>query len=234
MKKAGVFLEYVLIVGIVSLALVMMNVYMKRGLQGKIADMSDFFISREHAANSEPTADITANTTNAYSGSTTYDTSSGGGTKLALLDNSNLTSTSRVADFPNISSSESFIPAEQGYITPPERPTGEDSAEVAEVEGENRAAQIRRLEAYRDNLLFEAKILEEKAKIMQKQGYQLLAQAAAMDCEGSRSCRRARRSISAEGSRMLTEAKAMLQQAAAKKAEAAQLQARIDALRSEG
>lgn len=230
MKKASAFLEYVLILGIVSLALIMMNVYMKRGLQGKIADMSDFFIGQEHAANSEPTANITANTSNTYSGSTTYDTSSGGRTQLALLDNNNVKSTSRVADFPNISSSESFILAEQGYITPPVRPTGEDSAEVTEVVGENMATQIRRLEANRDNLLLEADILEEKAEIMKKQGLQLLAQAANMDCEGSKSCRRARRSISAQGSQMINQAKTMLQQASQKRAEASQLQARIDVL----
>jgi hypothetical protein len=43
-KKANAVIEYALIIGIAILAFSVMNIYIKRGLQGKVKDMTDFFI----------------------------------------------------------------------------------------------------------------------------------------------------------------------------------------------
>lgn len=44
-KCGSAFMEYAIILGVASLVLVTMNIYTKRGVQGKIKDMSDYFIS---------------------------------------------------------------------------------------------------------------------------------------------------------------------------------------------
>ncbi|MBU1998962.1 MAG: hypothetical protein KKE64_05660, partial [Candidatus Omnitrophica bacterium] len=54
-KRGNALGEYALILGIVTIALVSMNVYMKRGIQGKVKDMTDYFIApqSEHDENTD-------------------------------------------------------------------------------------------------------------------------------------------------------------------------------------
>ena len=45
MKKAQAVSEYILVLSLVMAALIAMQVYMRRGIQGKIKDLSDVFIA---------------------------------------------------------------------------------------------------------------------------------------------------------------------------------------------
>lgn len=54
-NKGDSLAEYALILGIVSLALIGMNIYIKRGVQGRIKQMSDKFISSEQLVEMDPT-----------------------------------------------------------------------------------------------------------------------------------------------------------------------------------
>lgn len=49
-RSGNIFVEYSLVIGIVSLALVTTNIYVKRGIQGKLKGMSDKLISDQHIA----------------------------------------------------------------------------------------------------------------------------------------------------------------------------------------
>jgi len=49
-------LEYSLLIGIIGLAFMAMNTYAKRGLQGRIKDMTDYFISNQQVGEVNPTA----------------------------------------------------------------------------------------------------------------------------------------------------------------------------------
>lgn len=52
-------INYALIFAIVTAALVGMTTYIKRGVQGKVRDMTDFFISDEQLVELDPTSSLT-------------------------------------------------------------------------------------------------------------------------------------------------------------------------------
>jgi len=54
-RKADSLAEYALVLGIVSLALIGMNMYIKRGFQGRMKEMSDKFISSQQVNEMDPT-----------------------------------------------------------------------------------------------------------------------------------------------------------------------------------
>ncbi len=55
-KRTGDSLaEYALILGVVTLAFIGMNTYIKRGFQGRMKDMSDKFISNQQVQEMDPT-----------------------------------------------------------------------------------------------------------------------------------------------------------------------------------
>jgi hypothetical protein len=232
-KFANAVMEYVILIGTISLVFITMNMYIKRGLQSRVADMTDYFIGREQAPDSNPTAQTTANSSTVSTSDVATDLYRGGGMRLAFLDSTNTEAYSNVIDDPTQPRAQSFIPADRGNITLPERPTEEDIKEVYDTEAESIKAQIRRLEIQRDNLLLEAKILEEKAKIIDQKGRELIRRANRMDCEGSHSCRRARSRMKSAGQQMVKDAAALMREAAQKRAEAQRLQITIDALKKQ-
>lgn len=231
-KLANTVMEYVILIGTVSLVFATMNMYIKRGFQARVADMTDYFIGREHAADSNPTAETTVDSSTIYHSTATTDLFEGGRMRLALLDNANTASVSRTVDNAKASITENFIPAERGNITVPERPTEEDIQEVYDTEAESIKAQIRRLEIQRDNLLLEARILEEKARIIDSRGRQLISRANHMGCPHHHggSCRAARSKMKSAGQQMVKDAAAAMQQVAEKRADAGELQDQIDEL----
>ena len=46
-QAATSFLEYTIILGVASAVLIGMNTYVKRGIQGRLKEMTDFFISND-------------------------------------------------------------------------------------------------------------------------------------------------------------------------------------------
>lgn len=45
-NSANIFMEYALMVGLIAVVLVTMNTYLKRGFQGKVKDVTDYFMSQ--------------------------------------------------------------------------------------------------------------------------------------------------------------------------------------------
>lgn len=233
-KTANAFMEYAVLLGIVSLAFATMNTYIKRGLQGRLADMSDYFIGQEHAADANPTANVTSNSSVLANTTAMNDEFSDGSIRLALLEHKAIETRSRVVDDPKAISSEDFIPAERGYVTVPTRPTEDDIKDVYDVDKENIKAQIRVLESKRDSLRVEAAVLERQATTIEARGRELIRRANGMSCPRRHggSCRRARSNLARAGQDMVRQAQQMRQEARNKRAEANRIQTQIDQLRS--
>lgn len=238
-KLANTVMEYVILVGTISLVFATMNMYIKRGFQARVADMTDYFIGREHAADSNPTAETTTNSSTVSTSNLTTDLYTGGGMKLAFLDRTDTEAYSNVIDVddPTKPRAQTYIPAERGYITLPQRPTEEDIKEVYDydVEAENIKAQIRILEIRRDNLLLEAGALEESAEVVKAKGEYLIYKANHMGCPHHHggSCRAARKKMKSAGQQMVKDAAAAMKEVAEKRAEAQRLQTTIDALKKQ-
>lgn len=121
-KRAASLMEYAIILGIVSTILIAMNVYIKRGLQGRIADMSDYFISPKHLDEVTSSNSLTSTNINTDISDQMY---IGGGTNLALFDNRQVVSTTNAED----DTSDYFapyIPSREGYTNFVDRPENED------------------------------------------------------------------------------------------------------------
>jgi hypothetical protein len=88
-EAANIFTEYVVVFGIVSLALVAMNIYIKRGIQGRIKEMSDYFIAPEadHTEAINPTANTDSYTNYQLNGTTNLEAFTGGGRGIIVSDN---------------------------------------------------------------------------------------------------------------------------------------------------
>ena len=54
-KAASSFMEYALILGVASAVLIGMNTYIKRGIQGRLKEMTDYFISPTQLVEINPT-----------------------------------------------------------------------------------------------------------------------------------------------------------------------------------
>ena len=97
-KSAGSFIEYTIILGLVSMVLIAMNTYIKRGVQARLKDMTDYFISNEQLVEANPTA-VTTSSTNRLTNSTANDqTFIGGGTKVQVLERASINAISKVED----------------------------------------------------------------------------------------------------------------------------------------
>lgn len=132
MKKASALMEFAIVLGIVSAVLVTMNIYMKRGLQGKVKDMTDYFISGGQPAQ-ENQVDSEVETTsqsNVFSSSTLTDqTGIGGGKKTAFSEDTSISADSTTKDTgksPINPDTSTFIPAEAGQFDNLQRPEDAD------------------------------------------------------------------------------------------------------------
>lgn len=233
-KIANTFMEYAVLLGIVSLAFITMNTYIKRGLQGRLADMSDAFIGQEHAADANPTANVTSNSSVLANTNAMNDEFSDGSIRLALLEHKAIESRSRIVDDAKAPAYEDYIPAERGYVAPPTPLTEDDIKDVYDADKEDIKAQIRLLEAKRDRLRVEAAALERQARVIDARGRELIRRANGMSCPRRHggSCRRARSNLRANGQNMVRQAQQMMQEARNKRAEANRIQTQIDQLRS--
>lgn len=54
-RRGNTIIEYAIIIGLIVAALTAMNTFMKRGLQGKIKDMTDYYISNQQVEEMDPT-----------------------------------------------------------------------------------------------------------------------------------------------------------------------------------
>lgn len=71
-KRGQSLTEIVLLIGVVSLALIGMEIYFRRGISGKIKDMSDNWIGREQKAYQQDTSGLEINkSTSEYTSNST-------------------------------------------------------------------------------------------------------------------------------------------------------------------
>ena len=93
-KRGQSLTEFVLIIGIVSLVFIGMEVYFKRGLSGKLKDLTDNWIGREHKAYQQDTSGLTAYHSNSSlisSSTATLGEKSGGGKTLQANESAVIT-----------------------------------------------------------------------------------------------------------------------------------------------
>ncbi len=104
-KKANALIEYALIIGVAVAALFAMNIYMKRGLQGRVKDMADYFIGggTQMQANTPVVRATTESTSTNTAGSTlTTQDLTDGGKGIGLTETTSVTASSRTEDIKKI------------------------------------------------------------------------------------------------------------------------------------
>lgn len=102
-KKVSAFamLEYAIVLGVAFAALIGMNTYIKRGLQGRVRDMADYFITDQDSGRQETditTGGITSETATLAKADIQQEGLAGGGTRLVLADNREIIAHNRVID----------------------------------------------------------------------------------------------------------------------------------------
>lgn len=122
-KSASSFMEYVLILGVVSAILIGMNTYLKRGIQNRLKEMTDYFISNKQLVEINPTFSQTDTTSGATINNEGF---IGGGTRQGLLETKNIQSKSSVEDIEPPFQAP-FTPAESGAVISPPPPQSQPS-----------------------------------------------------------------------------------------------------------
>lgn len=86
-KKAQSIMEYAIVLGLVSIVFVTMNIYVKRNVQGKVKDLTDFFIapSSEHISDPSPSGQTDSDIRTQFS-STAQSLGTRGGGKRQTVD----------------------------------------------------------------------------------------------------------------------------------------------------
>jgi len=100
-KAASSFMEYVIILGVASAFLIGMNTYLKRGIQARLKDMTDYFIVRDLAPEKKQLVEInpTESESNTISEATlNNDLFLGGGTREERFETRNIQASSNVED----------------------------------------------------------------------------------------------------------------------------------------
>lgn len=124
------FMEYAIVIGIVSLLLIGMNIYIKRGVQAKVKDMTDYFITNKQEAEINPSTKTESVSYPRYDSAFVTTLSPGGGSGVTLSETAKVSAVSRTIDTDTPYTDTPFIPAPEGYIEPPVD-EGTDSSETA-------------------------------------------------------------------------------------------------------
>jgi Flp pilus assembly pilin Flp len=124
------FVEYMLILGIISAVLWGMNIYVKRGVQGKVKDLTDSIIGKQQETDISPTAETTSTTTSVYDSTADTQGFLGGGSRVSSLDKVDYEAESKIVDTDIPDTGGNFVPASSGYSNP-----GEPIKKTTEGEG---------------------------------------------------------------------------------------------------
>jgi Flp pilus assembly pilin Flp len=140
-NKASAFMEYAIILAVVGAVLITMNIYMKRGVQGRIKDMADNFINAGESAQVveiDPEVKTTSESNVVSDSTLTDETAIGGGKRTVVVDTTSIEASSVAKDVGRSSTTpdtSSLIPAEEGQVVVPERPEEDTETAEAEVDG---------------------------------------------------------------------------------------------------
>lgn len=238
-KKALGLVEYAFILGIVSTVMVGMNIYLKRGLQNQLREMTDHFISPEQSQETSLTAKTSSNSTITSDATQNQEVRRGGEMRLARLDNFSSSSQSVINDRRDVSSaatslSREFIP-QTGKIVPPEYPNPDNppeeiADELEELKKQDLERQIQSLELQKEGLLLGAAGLEQAAATMESKAAEMHRKANHINCHGKSSCHRARSKLRQSANDLKRQAEETRQEASQKRQEAQEIQEEIDRL----
>ena len=119
-RIASSFMEYMIILGIISAVLWGMNIYVKRGIQGNVKDLTDFIIGKQQVTDISPTAETTSSATSVYDSTVNTRDFLGGGWRVSSSDKVDYTAESKIKDTDLPYTSSDFTTAEDGYSSPEE------------------------------------------------------------------------------------------------------------------
>lgn len=119
-RIASSFMEYIIILGIVSAVLWGMNIYVKRGIQGKLKDLTDSFIGKSQETDISPTAITTSSAKSVYESTADTQGFLSGGTRVSSLDKTDYEAESKIVDTDIPDTAGNFVPASGGYSSPEE------------------------------------------------------------------------------------------------------------------
>jgi len=112
-QAAASLIEYAIILGVVSAVLMGMSTYVKRGFQGRLKEMTDYFISDKQVAEVNPTATTSSSTDRTQGATGTTEAFIGGGTSASLLEEASISATSRSEDQTVPPSPNPLIPTDE-------------------------------------------------------------------------------------------------------------------------
>jgi hypothetical protein len=125
-RAAGSFMEYMIVFGIISAVLWGMNVYVKRGVQGKVKDLTDVFIGKGQETDISPTAITTSGPVSIGEPTSVYDSTAdtqlflGGGSRVLGSEKIDYEAESKIVDTDIPDTAGNFVPASGGYSNPEE------------------------------------------------------------------------------------------------------------------
>jgi len=118
MRRGSSFMEYMVILGIVSAVLWGMNIYVKRGVQGRVKDLADSFIGKEQVVDISPTAETTSSAKSAYESTADTQVSLGGGWRVSSSDRTDYEAESKITDTDVPYTPGNPVTAEEGFSVP--------------------------------------------------------------------------------------------------------------------
>jgi len=95
-----------------------MNIYVKRGVQGKIKDLTDSFIGKEQEVDISPTAETTSSAKSSYQSTAETQASLGGGWRVSSSDKIDYEAQSKITDADVPYTQSDPVTAEEGYSVP--------------------------------------------------------------------------------------------------------------------
>lgn len=123
--RANVFIEYALVLGTASMVFIAMNTYVKRGMQGKVKDITDYFVGDTQVEEVSPTALTKSNSETKANSNINRGLSLGGSTYNLVSESVDSSSESKVIDSDDGLFNPEFIGSEAGSIGEPEPYTAE-------------------------------------------------------------------------------------------------------------
>lgn len=109
-RRATILTDYLVLFGVVSLILFSMQFYIKRGIQGRVKEMTDYFIGAAQVTETDPTVEAGSESNSIFTSEATAQLLEGGRTRTSSLDSVTVEASSRsAAEEPEIKKSDEFL-----------------------------------------------------------------------------------------------------------------------------
>jgi hypothetical protein len=121
--KGNALMDYLILLGIILAVLIVMNVYIKRGVQAKVKDMTDNFISSEQLADANSPSVTSSTSRTDFAANSESNMLEGGGIQSSSTETTDVFQSSVVSD-PDLPYKPPFIPYTDGDIPMANRESG--------------------------------------------------------------------------------------------------------------